>query len=576
MDYAGVDAALLHVDRALGLDVAYLADCVRRYPGRLYSMTPVDEAAIGRRHGPGASQTWNEAIRVHGLHAIKFIPEYAYRAGQRTPGTTARSDRSGRLATSLGVPIFFTLGASPGIDDERDGFLAELGILQRWMERYPDATASVTHGFPYRAFLDGDRLVLPDAIWEPWQNPRLHLEVSFPVRLGRPVRLPVPRGLADPRGDAPASSARGNLLWGTDMPFQNRFCTYRQSRRWIETCGLLSTAELDDVMGGTTARLLGIAAAAAGRDRRADGRLVDGPRARPGPVGRRRLQGGPRRRDPARRRPPDLHRVPLRGAHPARRRPPDSGAARSARSSTSARPSSSTTRTSPRSRPCASRSSRRTASTARTRRCRSSCTRWTASRRSPTSCSAAHPRIAAPGRANGRTYAGRHAEDGRTGVLRRRDDRAVAELRLRHGDLPLHRARRVAGGPGPRRRWPGDRRARSTPSRLRRSPVARSRSGSRDLGADSRVAGAPTRRRTRCSRSSGPASSTSGPGSTSRSRIPSSGSPPGSRSAIAPGTGTWRGSSCGPMGRRTCAGSIRTPGQWEDRPARFGCRWFVR
>jgi hypothetical protein len=51
-----------------------------------------------------------------------------------------------------------------------------------------------------------------------------------------------------------------NLLWGTDMPFQNRFCTYRQSRRWIETCRLLSEAELEDLMGGTAGRLLGIAA----------------------------------------------------------------------------------------------------------------------------------------------------------------------------------------------------------------------------------------------------------------------------------------------------------------------------
>jgi hypothetical protein len=50
-----------------------------------------------------------------------------------------------------------------------------------------------------------------------------------------------------------------NLLWGTDMPFQNRFCAHRQSRRWIETCGLLDGSELDDVMGRTAARLLGIA-----------------------------------------------------------------------------------------------------------------------------------------------------------------------------------------------------------------------------------------------------------------------------------------------------------------------------
>ena len=50
------------------------------------------------------------------------------------------------------------------------------------------------------------------------------------------------------------------LLWGTDMPFQNRFCTYRQSRDWIEKyASFLSEADLAAIMGGTAARILGVA-----------------------------------------------------------------------------------------------------------------------------------------------------------------------------------------------------------------------------------------------------------------------------------------------------------------------------
>lgn len=257
MDYAGVDVALMHVDRALGMDVAYLADCVRRYPGRLYSMAPVDEAAIVDDTDRVIAEL-DAAIRVHGLHVIKFIPEYAYRAGA---GAGTWDDGPFRpfweAATSLGVPVAFTLGAQPGHADERAGFLAEIEVLERWMERYPDATASVTHGFPYRAFLDGDRLVLPPRIWEPWQNPRLHLEVSFPVRLGDLFDYPYRETWPALEAMLRRIGAR-NLMWGTDMPFQNRFCTYRQSRRWLETCGLLSGSDLADVMGDTAARLLGI------------------------------------------------------------------------------------------------------------------------------------------------------------------------------------------------------------------------------------------------------------------------------------------------------------------------------
>jgi predicted TIM-barrel fold metal-dependent hydrolase len=255
MDYAGVDVALMHVDRALGMDVAYLADCVRRYPGRLYSMTPVDEAAIPS-DPDRIIRELDEAIRVHGLHAIKFIPEYAYRAGHGS-WVDGSFGAFWDAATTLDVPIFFTLGSSPGYPDEAAGFIAELDVLAGWMERYPNAVVSITHGFPYRAFLDGDRLTIPDRAWKVFENPRLHLEVSFPVRLGDLFDYPY-REVWPTLEAMLRNVGADNLLWGTDMPFQNRFCTYRQSRRWIETCGLLSPTELAAVMGGTAARILGI------------------------------------------------------------------------------------------------------------------------------------------------------------------------------------------------------------------------------------------------------------------------------------------------------------------------------
>ena len=49
------------------------------------------------------------------------------------------------------------------------------------------------------------------------------------------------------------------LHWGTDMPFQNRFSTYRQSRDWLEKyCNFLSTEDLALIMGGSAQRVLGL------------------------------------------------------------------------------------------------------------------------------------------------------------------------------------------------------------------------------------------------------------------------------------------------------------------------------
>ena len=263
MDYAGVDVTLLHTDPMLGRDSRYQADCVRLYPERLRSMAPVDEWRIPAETD-AVIQELDTAINQLGLHAIKFIPPLAY-LSSRAPWDDGPYRPFWKAATSWNVPVFFTLGTGPeeigdemSAEDQRQGYLDELGILMRWMERYPDTVCSLTHGFPWRAFLDGDRITLPQDIWQPFRNPKCNLEVSFPVRIGDLFDYPY-------RQVWPALEAMvehvgpDQLLWGTDMPFQNRFCSYRQSRDWIEKhCRFLSAEDLSKIMGGTAARILGV------------------------------------------------------------------------------------------------------------------------------------------------------------------------------------------------------------------------------------------------------------------------------------------------------------------------------
>jgi predicted TIM-barrel fold metal-dependent hydrolase len=254
MDYAGVDVALLHTDQMLGRDTAYLAGCVDRYPDRIRAMAPVDEWRIPTDLDAVIAQLV-DAITVEGLHAIKFIPEYAYRAGY-SPWRDHAFSVFWDTAASLGVPVFF--GLSTGAGDEREGYLAELRHLTRWMARYPNTRCSLTHGFPYRSFLDGQRVRFPTEIWEPFSDKNITLEVSFPVRLGDLFDFPY-RELIPAFEEMVARVGADHLMWGTDMPFQNRFCTYRQSRQWIERyCEFLSPGEIADVMGGTAARVLAL------------------------------------------------------------------------------------------------------------------------------------------------------------------------------------------------------------------------------------------------------------------------------------------------------------------------------
>ena len=258
MDHADVDCALLHTDATLSKDVDFLVSCVRAYPHRLRAMAPVDEWLIPTRPEAAIKQAY-AAIETHGLHALKIIPEYAYRgAGSRSFGEPSWRPFWDAV-TRLNVPFFFTLGASPDSTDPRQGFIQELAVLRQWMDRYPAATVSITHGYPWRDFIEGKRFVLPPGMWAAFADSTLCMEVGFPIRIGdlfdypyvecRPVLEGMIRHLGPDR-----------LLWGTDMPFQNRFCTYRQSRHYIERyCqDLLSPSEMAQLMGGTAARILRI------------------------------------------------------------------------------------------------------------------------------------------------------------------------------------------------------------------------------------------------------------------------------------------------------------------------------
>ena len=201
MHYAGVDAVLLHTDPSLVRDSSYLQEIVERFPGRMYAMAPVEEWRII----PETDAVIAEIVRAveeHGLHAVKFIPPLCYMTSDE-----AWDDGPYRpfweAVTGLGVPIFFTLGAGPGDlkgvkrtkSEEQRGYLDEHRTLMRWMERYPDAVCSLTHGFPWRTFLDDkqEAIVLPDEIWEPFTNPNVSIEVCFPVRSAIFLSIPTAR-----------------------------------------------------------------------------------------------------------------------------------------------------------------------------------------------------------------------------------------------------------------------------------------------------------------------------------------------------------------------------------------------
>ncbi|MBI3942110.1 MAG: amidohydrolase [Chloroflexi bacterium] len=253
MDYAGVDLAVLHTDTFLGEINAYLGDCVRRFPDRLKGLVHLFEWDI-----PGnpdaAIADLARSIQEYGLSALQFIPPYYYMHG----GNEAWDDGPFRpfweAVSAMNIPVFLTLGAkgTPFLDS----YLEEHRILMRWMERYPHIQTVMTHGLPWRQFIENNRIRFPESIWEPFSSPQLSLEILLPIRIGDLWDYPY----AEVRpvvAECVERIGANRLMWGTDLPMVSRFCTYRQSLDYLRRyCDFMSAEEMALILGGTVERVL--------------------------------------------------------------------------------------------------------------------------------------------------------------------------------------------------------------------------------------------------------------------------------------------------------------------------------
>ncbi len=256
MDYVGIERAVLHAHPIIGFLNDYLANCVQRYPNRLLALASFPEWQI--EHNPQAAVDEIERAYAQGLHGLHFIMNSRYRHGMNESWDSAACRPFWDGVTALGKPIFFTI-EPPCPGSTVGDYLNQLQVWQGWLMRYPDISAVLTHGFPWRLFISENGLDLPDALFEPFQAPNATLELLFQISLGNvwdypytelhPTILQLVKKIGSER-----------LMWGTDMPNVERFCTYRQTLETFRThCkGLISDEDIANIVGGTAARLFNI------------------------------------------------------------------------------------------------------------------------------------------------------------------------------------------------------------------------------------------------------------------------------------------------------------------------------
>jgi predicted TIM-barrel fold metal-dependent hydrolase len=256
MDAAGVDVAVLQNDRNYGRLNDELADAVRRFPGRFVGLAQVDE---GHAWEDSQLQEIERCGRL-GLRGLYFKLQGLSTSNYAHDPFGPTYDPLWNAVEALGWPVYWDITAVPMPGPE--SYLHQLRAWVGWVERHPGIRSVLPNGLSTQVFETGGRVRLPDWLIGPLVQANVLVELSLPIRWGGQWDYPFPesRQILDEHLERLGPT---RLVWGSDVPNVERFCTYRQTITHLtEHWPGASEAALRLIMGGNIEHLFGLDAEA--------------------------------------------------------------------------------------------------------------------------------------------------------------------------------------------------------------------------------------------------------------------------------------------------------------------------
>jgi predicted TIM-barrel fold metal-dependent hydrolase len=255
MNAAGVDHCVLQAGFTYGYMNDYNALAQRQYPERFTGLLHVDEARADQDHWLAEAR---RAIGQLGLKGLFYQLEHFSRYGFDVWFDDPRFEAFWSLIDRHGLPVIFEITPIPGYD--RASCVEIFRRLAGLIERCPNVTWIFGTAPPPQFFASDGRWQFPEPVERVYRHDNVLLEVCYPITWGGIWDYPFPEAQVLIRGLRDLLGAK-KLVWGSDMPNVERFCTYKQSLDYVRRhCGFFTAGELDQVLGGNLARVFGLRA----------------------------------------------------------------------------------------------------------------------------------------------------------------------------------------------------------------------------------------------------------------------------------------------------------------------------
>lgn len=252
MDYAGVDVGVLQNTYSYGLLNDFFADCVRQYPGRYVGTIQVQEPWAHTDHQMAILE---QGAKAQGHKGIFYQAGGFWADDYRDQPSDEKYQAFWTTVERFGLVVYWDPAGTA--EAKPEAYLDQIRQMLTVLDRNPNLRIIIPMAWPIGYFGKGGRYNFPDLAIKAGRHPNIYSELCYPILWGGKYEYPF-HELQSYVQQLCELFGPEKLVCGSDMPNVERFCTYKQSFRYLAHCPSLNSHDLELILGGNAAKLFSL------------------------------------------------------------------------------------------------------------------------------------------------------------------------------------------------------------------------------------------------------------------------------------------------------------------------------
>lgn len=247
MNYAGIDKAVLQRGHIYGKVDKYYENALKKYPDRFIGLTQIDEAEAYKDEQIDAL---HNGINKLGLKGLYFEPGALFMNNFKYNFDNLIYDTFWKEVELLNIPVY--------IQTDRNDYLNQIKSWIKILEKCPSIVLVITLGLPKEVLESEDQIHVPELVKHLVKEFNVYLEIAYPISMGNKVKYPY-REAHRLIELLYMNFGPEKLVWGTDIPNIERYCTYRQSLYYIiDYCKFLSDEDKEQILAENVLKIFNL------------------------------------------------------------------------------------------------------------------------------------------------------------------------------------------------------------------------------------------------------------------------------------------------------------------------------